>query len=307
MKKVLDGFGAYLLLERSLSDNTLKSYNADVQKLLTYFSDKNINYKEAKLQDFQSFLVFLNDLGIASTSQARIISGVKSFYNYLLSEDIIADDPTQLLEMPKLSRYLPTVLSLQEIDMLKSFIDLSKADGQRNKAMIEVLYSCGLRVSELIDLKISNIYAKEGFIQVFGKGSKQRLVPISETALNEISLYMLDRNLWGIKPGEEDYLFLNQRGSHLTRQTVFNVIKKSAADAGIKATISPHTLRHSFATHLLEGGADLRVIQELLGHESILTTEIYTHIDMTYLRDTILSYHPRNKSNNKYNFQKNNL
>ena len=307
MKKVLDGFGAYLLLERSLSDNTLKSYNADVQKLLTYFSDKNINYKEATLQDFQSFLVFLNDLGIASTSQARIISGVKSFYNYLLSEDIIADDPTQLLEMPKLSRYLPTVLSLQEIDMLKSFIDLSKADGQRNKAMIEVLYSCGLRVSELIDLKISNIYAKEGFIQVFGKGSKQRLVPISETALNEISLYMLDRNLWDIKPGEEDYLFLNQRGSHLTRQTVFNVIKKSAADAGIKATISPHTLRHSFATHLLEGGADLRVIQELLGHESILTTEIYTHIDMTYLRDTILSYHPRNKSNNKYNFQKNNL
>lgn len=295
MKKVLDGFGAYLLLERSLSDNTLKSYTADVQKLLTYFSDKKINYKEATLQDFQSFLVFLNDLGIASTSQARIISGVKSFYNYLLSEDIINDDPTQLLEMPKLSRYLPTVLSLQEIDMLKSVIDLSKADGARNKAMIEVLYSCGLRVSELIDLKLSNIYAEEGFIQVFGKGSKQRLVPISETALNEISLYMLDRNLWDIKPGEGDYLFLNQRGSHLTRQTVFNVIKKSAADAGIKAVISPHTLRHSFATHLLEGGADLRVIQELLGHESILTTEIYTHIDMTYLRDTILSYHPRNK------------
>ena len=295
MKKVLDGFGAYLLLERSLSDNTLKSYTADVQKLLTYFSDKKINYKEATLQDFQSFLVFLNDLGIASTSQARIISGVKSFYNYLLSEDIINDDPTQLLEMPKLSRYLPTVLSLQEIDMLKSVVDLSKADGARNKAMIEVLYSCGLRVSELIDLKLSNIYAEEGFIQVFGKGSKQRLVPISETALNEISLYMLDRNLWDIKPGEGDYLFLNQRGSHLTRQTVFNVIKKSAADAGIKAVISPHTLRHSFATHLLEGGADLRVIQELLGHESILTTEIYTHIDMTYLRETILSYHPRNK------------
>ena len=295
MKKVLDGYGAYLLIERSLSDNTLKSYSADVQKLLTYFSDKKINYKEAKLQDFQSFLVFLNDLGIASTSQARIISGVKSFYNYLLSEDIIADDPTQLLEMPKLSRYLPTVLSLQEIDMLKSVIDLSKADGQRNRAMIEVLYSCGLRVSELIDLKLSNIYAEEGFIQVFGKGSKQRLVPISETALKEISMYMLDRNSWDIKPGQGDFLFLNQRGSHLTRQTVFNVIKKSAADAGIKAVISPHTLRHSFATHLLEGGADLRVIQELLGHESILTTEIYTHIDMTYLRDTILSYHPRNK------------
>lgn len=295
MKKVLDGYGAYLLLERSLSDNTLKSYSADVQKLLTYFSDKNINYKEAKLQDFQSFLVFLNDLGIASTSQARIISGVKSFYNYLLSEDIINDDPTQLLEMPKLSRYLPTVLSVEEIDMLKSVIDLSKADGQRNKAMIEVLYSCGLRVSELINLKLSNIYAKEGFIQVFGKGSKQRLVPISETALNEISMYMLDRNSWDIKPGQGDFLFLNQRGSHLSRQTVFNVIKKSAADAGIKVVISPHTLRHSFATHLLEGGADLRVIQELLGHESILTTEIYTHIDMTYLRDTILSYHPRNK------------
>ena len=295
MKKVLDGYGAYLLLERSLSDNTLKSYSADVQKLLTYFSDKNINYKEAKLQDFQSFLVLLKDLGIASTSQARIISGVKSFYTYLLSEDIISDDPTQLLEMPKLSRYLPTVLSLQEIDMLKSVVDLSKADGARNRAIIEVLYSCGLRVSELVDLKLSNIYAKEGFIQVFGKGSKQRLVPISETALKEISMYMLDRNLWDIKPGEEDFLFLNQRGSHLTRQAVFNIIKKSALDAGIKAVISPHTLRHSFATHLLEGGADLRVIQELLGHESILTTEIYTHIDMTYLRDTILSYHPRNK------------
>ena len=295
MKKVLDGYRAYLLLERSLSDNTLKSYTADVQKLLTYFSDKNINYKEAKLQDFQSFLVFLNDLGIASTSQARIISGVKSFYTYLLSEDIISDDPTQLLEMPKLSRYLPTVLSLQEIDMLKSVVDLSKADGARNRAIIEVLYSCGLRVSELIDLKLSNIYAEEGFIQVFGKGSKQRLVPISETALKEISMYMLDRNLWDIKPGEEDFLFLNQRGSHLTRQAVFNIIKKPALDAGIKTVISPHTLRHSFATHLLEGGADLRVIQELLGHESILTTEIYTHIDMTYLRDTILSYHPRNK------------
>ena len=296
MKKALDGFRAYLLLERSLSDNTLKSYNFDVQKLLTYFSERNINYKEAKLQDFQSFLVFLNDLGIASTSQARIISGVKSFYTYLLSEDIIEDDPTQLLEMPKLSRYLPTVLSLEEIDALKSVIDLSKPDGQRNRAMIEVLYSCGLRASELIELKISNIYPQEGFIQVFGKGSKQRLVPISETALNEISLYMLDRNMWPIKPGHEDFLFLNQRGSHLSRQAIFDLIKKCALDAGIKAVISPHTLRHSFATHLLEGGADLRVIQELLGHESILTTEIYTHIDMTYLRDTILSYHPRNKN-----------
>jgi integrase/recombinase XerD len=295
MKKALDGFRAYLLLERSLSDNTLKSYNFDVQKLLTYFLERNINYKEAKLQDFQSFLVFLNDLGIASTSQARIISGVKSFYTYLLSEDIIEDDPTQLLEMPKLSRYLPTVLSLEEIDALKSVIDLSKPDGQRNRAMIEVLYSCGLRASELIELKISNIYPQEGFIQVFGKGSKQRLIPISEIALHEISLYMIDRNSWVIKPGEEDFLFLNQRGSHLSRQSVFNLIKQCAMDAGIKTVISPHTLRHSFATHLLEGGADLRVIQELLGHESILTTEIYTHIDMTYLRDTILSYHPRNK------------
>jgi integrase/recombinase XerD len=187
------------------------------------------------------------------------------------------------------------VLAVAEIDMLKSLIDLSKADGQRNRAMIEVLYSCGLRVSELITLKISNIYPKEGFVQVLGKGSKQRLIPISEIALHEISLYMIDRNSWVIKPGEEDFLFLNQRGSHLSRQTVFNLIKQSAMDAGIKTVISPHTLRHSFATHLLEGGADLRVIQELLGHESILTTEIYTHIDMTYLRDTILSYHPRNK------------
>ena len=295
MKSILDGFRAYLLLERSLSDNTLKSYNLDVQKLLTFFSDKKIHYKDAKLSDFQSFIMYLNDLGIASTSQARIISGIKSFYTYLLSEDMINDDPTQLLEMPKLSRYLPTVLSVEEIDMLKAAIDLSRPDGARNKAIIEVLYSCGLRVSELITLKISNIYSEEGFIQVFGKGSKQRLVPISETALHEISLYMLDRNSWDIKPGHEDFLFLNQRGSHLSRQAIFDLVKKCALDAGIKAVVSPHTLRHSFATHLLEGGADLRVIQELLGHESILTTEIYTHIDMTYLRETILSYHPRNK------------
>ena len=295
MKSILDGFRAYLLLERSLSDNTLKSYNLDVQKLLTFFSDRKIHYKEAQLSDFQSFLMYLNDLGIATTSQARIISGIKSFYTYLLTEDFIKDDPTQLLEMPKLSRHLPTVLSVEEIDMLKSVIDLSRPDGARNKAIIEVLYSCGLRVSELITLKISNIYAEEGFIQVFGKGSKQRLVPISDTALHEISLYMIDRNSWVIKPGEEDFLFLNQRGSHLSRQAVFDLIKKCALEAEIKVVISPHTLRHSFATHLLEGGADLRVIQELLGHESILTTEIYTHIDMTYLRDTILSYHPRNK------------
>lgn len=295
MKSILDGFRAYLLLERSLSDNTLKSYNLDVQKLLTFFSDKKIHYKDATLSDFQSFIMYLNDLGIAATSQARIISGIKSFYTYLISEDIINDDPTQLLEMPKLSRYLPTVLSVEEIDMLKAAIDLSRPDGARNKAIIEVLYSCGLRVSELITLKISDIYPEEGFIQVFGKGSKQRLVPISETALHEISLYMFDRNSWDIKPGHEDFLFLNQRGSHLSRQAIFDMIKKYALEAGIKAVVSPHTLRHSFATHLLEGGADLRVIQELLGHESILTTEIYTHIDMTYLRETILSYHPRNK------------
>ena len=295
MKSILDGFRAYLLLERSLSDNTLKSYNLDVQKLLTFFSDKKIHYKDATLSDFQSFIMYLNDLGIAATSQARIISGIKSFYTYLISEDIINDDPTQLLEMPKLSRYLPTVLSVEEIDMLKAVIDLSRPDGARNKAIIEVLYSCGLRVSELITLKISDIYPEEGFIQVFGKGSKQRLIPISETALHEISLYMLDRNSWDIKPGHEDFLFLNQRGSHLSRQAIFDMIKKYALEVGIKAVVSPHTLRHSFATHLLEGGADLRVIQELLGHESILTTEIYTHIDMTYLRETILSYHPRNK------------
>lgn len=295
MKSILDGFRAYLLLERSLSDNTLKSYNLDVQKLLTFFSDKKIHYKDAKLSDFQSFIMYLNDLGIAATSQARIISGIKSFYTYLISEDIINDDPTQLLEMPKLSRYLPTVLSVEEIDMLKAAIDLSRPDGARNKAIIEVLYSCGLRVSELITLKISDIYPEEGFVQVFGKGSKQRLIPISETALHEISLYMLDRNSWDIKPGHEDFLFLNQRGSHLSRQAIFDLIKKCALEAGIKAVVSPHTLRHSFATHLLEGGADLRVIQELLGHESILTTEIYTHIDMTFLRETILSYHPRNK------------
>lgn len=295
MKKILDDFEVYLLLERALSENTLKSYKSDIQKLLNYFKEKNIDYKTAKLPDFQGFLISLNEVGICTTSQARIISGIKSFYSYLLSDEIISDDPTQLLEMPKISRHLPSVLSVDEIDLLKSVIDLSRPEGQRNKAIIEVLYSCGLRVSELIGLKISNIYPEEGFIQVFGKGSKQRLIPISDTALKEISLYLRDRNSLVIKPGHEDFLFLNLRGASLTRQTVFNLIKSAAESANIKINISPHTLRHSFATHLLEGGADLRIIQELLGHESILTTEIYTHIDMTYLRDTILSYHPRNK------------
>lgn len=298
MKKNIEGFRAYLLLERSLSDNTLQAYEADINKLYDYFTIKGVDYKKATLSDFQGFFIYLNELGIQTSSQARMVSGIKSFYSYLYSETIIEDDPTQLLEMPRISRHLPSVLSVEEIDLLKSAIDLSKPEGQRNKTIIEVLYSCGLRVSELINLKISNIFPEEGFIQVFGKGSKQRLIPISDTALKEISLYMVDRNALDIKPGNEDFLFLNLRGHSLTRQAVFNLIKTAAHTAEIKVNISPHTLRHSFATHLLEGGADLRIIQELLGHESILTTEIYTHIDMTYLRDTILTCHPRNKNRN---------
>ena len=291
MDNELKRYHAYLLLERSLSANTIEAYISDVNKLLAYFSDQKIPYTQVTYVQLQDFFMQLSQVGIHARSQARIMSGVKSFYGYLFSQSLVVDNPTTLLEMPKLGRHLPSVLSLQEIDALKNAVDASKAEGQRNRAMIEVAYSCGLRVSELVGLKLSDIYAQEGFIKVEGKGSKQRLVPISQTALHDIQLYLYDRNaLPAIKKESADILFLNRRGGKLTRQMFFTILKQCALQAGIKTVISPHTLRHSFATHLLEGGANLRVIQEMLGHSSIQTTEIYTHVGAQYLRDTILLY-----------------
>lgn len=296
MDNELKRYHAYLMLERSLSANTIEAYLRDVTKLLEYFAQEHIAYTQATYPQLQQFFMLLSQMGIQARSQARIMSGVKSFYGYLFSESLIADNPTTLLEVPKLGRHLPSVLSVQEIDALKNAVDVSKTEGQRNRAMIEVAYSCGLRVSELVGLKISDIYADEGFIKVEGKGSKQRLVPISQTALHDIRLYLLDRNaLPTIKKESADVLFLNRRGGMLTRQMFFTILKQCALQAGIKTVISPHTLRHSFATHLLEGGANLRVIQEMLGHSNIQTTEIYTHVGTQYLRETILLCHPRNK------------
>lgn len=293
---ILEQYRAYLLLEKSFSPNTFDAYLQDLNKLLGYFSDKKIDYCHVKLSDLQDFLLILADIGVHERSQARIISGIKSFYKFLMLENIINDDPTELLESPKLGKKLPQVLSLDEINNILNVIDLSLPEGQRNRAIIETLYSCGLRVSELINLKLSNIFWEEEYIKVEGKGNKQRLVPISKTAMKEIKSYFIDeRNSLDIKKGNEDFVFLNRRGAKLSRQMIFIMVNKFAADAGVVKNIGPHTFRHSFATHLLEGGANLRVIQELLGHESILTTEIYTHLDISYLREAIISYHPRNK------------
>ncbi|MCQ2351455.1 MAG: site-specific tyrosine recombinase XerD [Paludibacteraceae bacterium] len=289
------GFKRYLLLERSFSPNTVDAYIRDVEKLLEYFGASGVDYKKAKQEDFNAFLNEIGSMGIEARSQARILSGIKQFYKYLVMEDILADSPAELLESPKLSRHLPSVLSVEEIDAMKSVIDLSKPEGHRNRAIIETLYSCGLRVSELVGLKISNVFFDEMYVQVEGKGSKQRLIPISQTAINDIKNYLPWRRTLDIKPGNQDFMFLNRRGAKMTRQMVFIIIKQCAKDAGVKTVLSPHTLRHSFATHLLEGGANLRAIQQMLGHESILTTEIYTHISMENLRNTITEFHPRGK------------
>ncbi|MBP6230480.1 MAG: site-specific tyrosine recombinase XerD [Paludibacteraceae bacterium] len=292
---IIHQYSTFLMLERSLSDNTHKAYVHDVQKLLSFFHDEGIHYLQVSLPDLQRFLFQLARIGIQERSQARIISGIKSFYGFLVLENCIKDDPTELLESPKLPKKIPQVLSIQEIDALIQAVNLSTAEGQRNRAVLETLYSCGLRVSELVDLKLSAIYWQEEFIRVTGKGNKERLVPISKTALKEIKLYLEERINLPIKKGSEDIVFLNRRGSKLTRQMIFIVINKIADEIGLNKQIGPHTFRHSFATHLLEGGANLRVIQEMLGHESILTTEIYTHVDVHFLRETILSFHPRNK------------
>lgn len=291
----MQGFKRYLVLERSFSSNTVDAYIRDVEKLMEFFQTTGVDYKKATLEDFTSFLIEISSMGIGARSQARIISGIKQFYHYLVHEDVIKDSQASLIEAPKIGRHLPNVLSVEEIDAMKNSIDLSKPEGHRNRAIIEILYSCGLRVSELVGLKMSNIFVEERYIKVEGKGSKQRLIPISETALNDIAYYMPWRRSLKVKNGSEDILFLNRNGGQLTRQMVFLVIKGSAADAGIHSELSPHTLRHSFATHLLEGGANLRAIQQMLGHESILTTEIYIHISMENLRSTIENYHPRGK------------
>lgn len=289
------GFRRYLVLERSFSPNTIDAYVRDVEKLMEFFEERGVNYPDARLEDFTAFLVELGGMGIATRSQARIISGIKQYYKYLVMEDIIKDSPASLIEAPKLGRHLPSVLSIEEIDAIKGSIDLSADEGHRNRAIIETMYSCGLRVSELVGLKISNVFFDEMYVKVEGKGSKQRLIPISETALRDINNYLPWRRSLDIKPGNEDYLFLSRRGAKLTRQMVFIMVKKFATDAGVKTELSPHTFRHSFATHLLEGGANLRAIQQMLGHESILTTEIYTHISMDSLRNTITEFHPRGK------------
>ncbi len=283
----------YLKLERNYSANTLEAYQRDLQKLLDYLPD-NMSVKDVQLEDLQEFSASLHDIGIGTTSQCRILSGIRSFFAYLQLDGHRPDNPCELLESPRLGEHLPEVLSSHEVDMLEDSIDLSKWEGHRNRAIIEVLFSCGLRVSELVNLRLSDVYSDEQYLRVMGKGAKERLVPISGKALRELTMWFYDRNLMRIKPGEEDYVFLNRRGAHLTRTMILIMIKRQAIEAGITKTISPHTLRHSFATSLLEGGADLRAIQAMLGHESIETTEIYTHIDTTSLRRTILECHPRN-------------
>lgn len=293
-KDIVRAYQRYLKLQRGYSDNTLDAYIRDLEKLLNYMEKEEKHVLDVQLEDLQHFAAGLHDIGIHARSQCRILSGVRSFFRFLHLDGYREDDPTELLESPVLGEHLPEVLSADEVDLLENSIDLSKWEGHRNRAIIEVLFSCGLRVSELVHLKLSDLYIKERYVRVFGKGSKERLVPISPKAIRELDNWFVDRNLMKIKPGEEDYVFLNRRGAHLTRTMILIMIKQQALEAGIQKTISPHTLRHSFATALLEGGADLRAIQAMLGHETIGTTEIYTHIDMSTLREEILYHHPRN-------------
>lgn len=284
----------YLKLERNHSANTLDAYSRDLRKLLNFVEHSGRSVLTVELKDLHEFAAGLHDIGIGPVSQCRILCGVRSFFRFLQLDGYRDDDPTELLESPILPEHLPEVLSATEVDMLEAAIDYSKWEGHRNKAIIEVLFSCGLRVSELVGLKLSNLYLEDNFIRVQGKGKKERLVPISNCAIKELRLWFIDRNLMNVKAGEEDYVFLNRRGAHLTRTMILIMIKRLGTEAGINKTISPHTLRHSFATALLEGGADLRAIQAMLGHERIGTTEIYTHVDTTTLRKEILEHHPRN-------------
>ena len=292
---ILNKYKLYLKLEKSLSANTVNAYLADVSKLFYFLKEENIHPFDATLENLNNFSANLRDLGIHPRSQARILSGIRSFYHFLIMDDYLQADPSELLESPQVGLHLPEVLSLEEIDNLIGSIDLSSNEGQRNRTILETLYSCGLRVSELCNLKLSDLYLEEGFIRVEGKGSKQRLVPISHRAIRELQLYFIDRNQITIKKGCEDFVFITRRGKNISRIMVFHIIKELAESIGLKKNISPHTFRHSFATHLLEGGANLRAIQCMLGHESIGTTEIYTHIDKQRLRSEIIEHHPRNR------------
>lgn len=294
-ERYIKQFVSFLKIERGLSENTILAYQNDILKLKHYAESKDLSPEQIKLTHLQSLMAILHDLGISARSQARIISGIKHFYDFLLLEDILLDNPCELLESPKIGLKLPEVLTIEEIDQLLSAIDLSKNEGQRNRAMLETLYSCGLRVSELISLQFSNLFFEEGFIRVIGKGNKERLVPVSESVESEIKAYIDQRRSHqNIQKGSESIVFLNRNGGQLTRVMIFTIIKNLSAAIGLRKSISPHTFRHSFATHLIEGGANLRAIQDMLGHESITTTEIYTHLDQKMLKEAIISYHPRN-------------
>ncbi|KQC00926.1 site-specific tyrosine recombinase XerD [Pedobacter sp. Hv1] len=292
----LKGFKDYLKLERSLSSHSIEAYLNDVDKLIQYHLsiDKELILNQLQLSDLREFITWLNEIGMQANTQARVISGIKAFFTYLMQEEVIKEDPTALLEAPKLSRKLPDTLNIYEINQLIDAIDASKPEGMRNKAIIEMLYGCGLRVTELTELRISNVYAETEFIKVIGKGNKERIIPIGGVALKLLEIYVSQiRVHLNIKKGHEDYIFLNRSGTRLSRISVFNLIKSLALKVGIHKSISPHTLRHSFATHLIEGGADLRAVQEMLGHVSITTTEIYTHLDREYLQSVITQFHPR--------------
>ena len=295
----INGFNAYLLLERSLAANTAEAYLSDLSKLQQFLEMGGyaLTPGELETQHLEAFLQWLAELGLSARSQARLLSAFKTFYKYLLLENLVESDPTELLDAPRLSRKIPEVLSYEEIQAMLAAIDLSHPQGTRNRAMLEVLYACGLRVSELTQLGLSNLYLDIGFVKVVGKGNKERIVPIGDEAIKYIELYLKGgrRQQMNVKKGHENILFLNQRGRGLSRVMIFNIVKGLAAAAGISKNVSPHTFRHSFATHLIEGGADLKAVQDMLGHESIITTEIYTHLDMDYLREAILAFHPRNR------------
>lgn len=298
-RPILKGFKAYLILERSLSDNTVEAYLNDLNKLISFFAlkEKSVNPSDIQLSDLQEFLMWLYQLGLGARSQARLISALKTFYKYLLLEDMVSSDPTELLDAPKLSRKIPEVLSYEEIQAMLDVIDLSTPHGTRNRAMLETLYACGLRVTELIELRLTHLFLEVGFIKVLGKGNKERIIPIGQSAIRHIELYVegIRRPQMNIHPDHQNFLFINRRGKMLSRIMVFNIVKELARQAGIKKNVSPHTFRHSFATHLIEGGADLKAVQDMLGHESILTTEIYTHLDTQFLRETIMQFHPLNQ------------
>lgn len=294
-ERYIKHFVSFLKIEKGLAENSIFAYQNDVTKLAEFSIDRKLEVDNLTFDHLKEFIAVLYDVGLSARSQARIISGIKQFFGFLLLENILNDDPSELLEMPRLGRKLPEVLSIEEIDQLIAAIDMSKTEAHRNKAILETLYSCGLRVSELVNLRFSQIYFEEGFIRVIGKGNKERLVPVSESVEHEIGIYNDHvRRHQIIQPGNENIVFLNRRGAQLTRVMIFTIIKDLAKSIGLKKSISPHTFRHSFATHMIEGGANLRAVQEMLGHESITTTEIYTHLDQRFLRDAIISFHPRN-------------